>query len=102
MKINLLLGLLLCLASTISLAQGTISGTVTSAEDGLPIPGVTVLVQGTIIGNSTDLDGRYSINVLSGSDVLVFRFVGLATQEISVNNRSVVNVVMEPETTDLS
>src|SRR5690554_3925050 len=102
MKINLLLGLLLCLASTVSLAQGTVSGTVTSAEDGLPIPGVTVLVKGTIIGTSTDLDGRYTINVLAGSDVLVFRFVGLSTQEVTVDNRSVVNVVMEPETTVLS
>src|SRR5690554_4261132 len=102
MKINLLLGLLLCLASTVSLAQGTVSGTVTSAEDGLPIPGVTVLVKGTIIGTSTDLDGRYTINVLAGSDMLVFRFVGLSTQEVTVDNRSVVNVVMEPETTVLS
>ena len=99
---HLLLGLLCVLISYSLLAQGTVSGTVTSSEDGQPIPGVTVLVKGTIIGTATDLDGRYSINVLSGDDVLVFSFVGLKAQEIGVNNRSVINVLMEPDVTSLT
>jgi len=102
MKKNLLFGLLFCFTSITSLAQGVISGTVTSSEDGLPVPGATVLVKGTVIGTSTDLEGRYTINALSGGDVLIFRFVGLGTQEININNRSVINVVMEPEITSLS
>src|SRR5690606_36147444 len=102
MKKNLLFGLLFCFTSITSLAQGVISGTVTSSEDGLPVPGATVLVKGTVIGTSTDLEGRYTINALSGGDVLIVRFVGLGTQEININNRSVINVVMEPEITSLS
>lgn len=101
MKKHLLFGLLFFLTTSISLAQGTVTGTVTSTDDGLPIPGVTVLVKGTIIGTSTDLNGQYSINILSGSDVLVFSFVGLSPQEIYVNNRSVINVKMEAEVTSL-
>ena len=99
---HLLLGLLCVLIPFSLLAQETVSGTVTSSEDGQPIPGVTVLVKGTIIGTATDLDGRYSINVLSGDDVLVFSFVGLSSQEITVNNRSVINVAMESEVTSLT
>src|SRR5690606_12632902 len=99
---HLLLGLLCVLISFSLLAQGTVSGTVTSSEDGQPIPGVTVLVKGTIIGTATDLDGRYSINVLSGDDVLAFSFVGLKAQEIGVNDRSVINVVMESDVTSLT
>src|SRR5690554_6414212 len=102
MRKILLHGLLLLWTSAGLLAQGTVTGTVTSSEDGLPVPGATVLVQGTIIGTATDLNGRYSINVLSGDDVLVFSFVGLKTEEINVNNRTTINVVMEPEVTSLT
>lgn len=102
MKKHILLGLLIGLISFSSLAQGTVSGTVSSSEDGQPIPGVTVMVKGTIIGTATDLDGRYSINVLAGDDVLVFSFVGLRQQELAVDNRSVINVEMESEITSLT
>lgn len=98
----LLFGLLLLFISVGVLAQGTVTGTVTSSEDGQPIPGATVLVQGTIIGTATNLNGQFSINVLSGSDVLVFSFVGMSTQEINVNNRSTIDVVMVPEITSLT
>lgn len=102
MKKNLLLGFLFFLTYAVSLSQGTVSGTVTSSEDDQPIPGATVLVNGTIIGTSTDLDGRYSIRVLSPDDVLLFSFIGLRPQEISVKNRSVIDVIMEPEVTSLT
>src|SRR5690606_37503258 len=102
MRKILLYGILFLWISSEALAQGTVTGTVTSSEDGLPVPGATVLVKGTIIGTATDINGQYSINVLSGSDVLVFSFVGLRTQEINVNNRSTINVVMEPEITSLT
>lgn len=75
-----------------------VKGVVTSSDDGQPIPGVTVLVKGTMIGNITDFDGNYSLNA-SGNSVLLFSFVGMTSQEIPVNNQSVINVVLAPELT---
>ncbi|NOU61443.1 SusC/RagA family TonB-linked outer membrane protein [Marinifilum caeruleilacunae] len=79
------------------LAQGReISGVVTSAEDGLSIPGVSVIVKGTTIGTTTNFDGQYSLNVPEGESVLVFSFVGMTTQEVAVSGATL-NVVMESE-----
>jgi TonB-linked SusC/RagA family outer membrane protein len=84
-------------------AQGrVITGTVTSTEDGLGVPGATVLVKGTTIGTATDIDGKYSINVPAGSNVLVFTFVGLTSQEVNIGNRSTINVALESDVTALS
>lgn len=79
------------------LAQGReISGMVTSADDGLSVPGVSVIVKGTTIGTTTDFDGKYSLNVPDGGKVLVFSFVGMTTKEVVITS-SVINVVMETE-----
>lgn len=78
-------------------AQKTVSGTVTTAIDGSTVPGVTVLVQGTTTGTVTDLDGAYSLNVPEGYNLLVFSYVGMKKQEVSINNRSVINIAMEYE-----
>ncbi|MFW6227545.1 MAG: carboxypeptidase-like regulatory domain-containing protein, partial [Bacteroidota bacterium] len=63
-----------------------IKGVVTDAEDGQPIPGVTIIVKGTSRGAITDLDGKYTINVSSPNDTLVFSFVGKETQTVPVND----------------
>ena len=73
-----------------------ISGTITSAEDGLGMPGVSVVLKGTTIGASTDIDGRYFLEAKS-TDVLLISFVGMVTQEIKVDDKTVINVVMETE-----
>ena len=73
-----------------------ISGTVTSADDGLGMPGVSVVLKGTTIGASTDIDGRYSLEA-KASDVLIFSFVGMITSEIEVGDKNVINVVLETE-----
>ena len=90
--------LLLCLIGLQSVfAQNReISGVVTSADDGLSIPGVSVIVKGTTIGTTTDFDGKYTITVPQDGEVLVFSFVGMMKQEISVSG-AVLNVVMESE-----
>lgn len=75
--------------------QINVSGTVTSAN-GEPLPGVSVVIKGTTSGTITDINGKYSTSAL-GNDVLVFSFIGMKTQEIQVNNRSAINVVMEEE-----
>ncbi len=74
-----------------------ISGVVTSAGDGSPLPGVTVAVKGTTIGTITDASGNFHINVPESSDILIFSFVGLATQEVSMGSQSQLNVVMEAD-----
>ena len=103
MRKILLLGLMLFLVNAVAFSQGrVITGTVTSTEDGLGVPGATVLVKGTTIGTATDIDGKYSINVPSGSNVLVFTFVGLTSQEVNIGNRSTINVALESDVTALN
>ncbi|GAF02766.1 SusC/RagA family TonB-linked outer membrane protein [Saccharicrinis fermentans] len=65
--------------------QRTVTGTVTGAEDGYPIPGVSVVIKGTTIGTITDLDGKYSIKAENGN-VLVFSFIGMTTSEVQVSS----------------
>jgi TonB-linked SusC/RagA family outer membrane protein len=77
-------------------AQVVVSGRVTSAEDGQPLPGVNIVVKGTAIGTATDLDGRYSLAVPSPNDTLVFSFVGFESASIPVAGRSVIDVQLQP------
>jgi alpha-2-macroglobulin len=79
----------------------TIMGQLTSAEDGATLPGVSVVVKGTAIGTVTDGDGLYSLSCPPNA-VLVFSFIGLKTQEISVTTQSSVDIVMEGDATMLN
>jgi len=72
-----------------------ITGTVTSAEDGSPIPGVSVVVRGTTIGTITDVDGNYSLTVPETAIKLMFTFVGMKTVEETIGGRSVIDVILE-------
>ena len=100
MKANLkflwamLIMLPLMFVSTAAVAQTTASGTVTSSY-GDPLIGVTVLEQGTTNGTITDLDGKFSLNVSSGS-TLVFSFMGYETQTATASSN--MNIVLEEDT----
>ncbi|MCZ4696102.1 SusC/RagA family TonB-linked outer membrane protein [Ancylomarina euxinus] len=88
---------LLIVGTQIVTAQSKqITGTVTSADDGLGMPGVSVVLKGTTIGASTDIDGKYSLEA-KASDVLIFSFVGMVTKEIKVGEQTVINMVLETE-----
>ena len=77
-------------------AQILVSGTVTSSAQGEGVlPGVSVVVRGTTIGVSTDIDGKYSLTVPDNNAILLFSFIVYVDQEIQVNGRSTINVVME-------
>ena len=105
MRKNLLLKIvpLLMLLSSMAWAQErTVSGRLTSAEDGSALPGVNVVVKGTITGTVTDADGNFALTVPSSGGVLVFSFIGLSSQEISIGERSVVNVKMSQDITQLN
>ena len=95
-KLSLLLVMLLLTAMQV-LAQRTITGRVTSAEDGGGMPGVTVLVKGTTTGVLTDLDGKYMINVPKDATALQFTFVGMTKQEVALTASNIVDVVMQSE-----
>ena len=74
-----------------------VNGTVTSALDKQPIPGVTVMVKGTTAGTVTDFNGKYSLNIPASGKVLVFSFIGMKTQELEISNRSVIDVQLSEE-----
>jgi TonB-linked SusC/RagA family outer membrane protein len=94
--------LFMALAVLTLYGQGrTVTGAVSGAEDGEPLPGVSVAVKGTSVGTITDSDGNYEITVPQDAEVLVFSFVGLLTQELEIGNNTVVNVVMEQDLLEL-
>lgn len=80
----------------------TITGTITSADDGKPIPGVNVIIKGTTIGTATDGDGKYQIQVPSQYGVLVFSYIGYKTQEISIGPKMTIDVVMKVDADNLN
>ncbi|EAQ99730.1 SusC/RagA family TonB-linked outer membrane protein [Maribacter sp. HTCC2170] len=86
---------LLCIQGMIAQTK-TVSGTVTDASDGSPLPGVNVLVQGTTNGAQTDFDGNYSIQASEG-DVLLFSYLGMKSQSATVGSSSTINVTMEED-----
>lgn len=94
---------LLLFGFAISFAFGqerTITGNVTSEEEGA-IPGVNILIQGTVQGTVTDVDGNYSLVVPGPDAVLAFSSIGFITQTVNVGDQSTINVVLVPDVTAL-
>ena len=85
---------------TDEVVQQQVNGSVTDAN-GLGLPGVTILEKGTTNGGSTNIEGKYSINVSSDNAVLVFSFVGFTTQELLVSGQSEINVTLEESVFEL-
>jgi TonB-linked SusC/RagA family outer membrane protein len=74
-----------------------ISGKVTSSENNESLPGVNVIVKGTMQGTVTDAEGRYQLEVPDEKSVLVFSYVGYVAKEVVVGNQTVVNVQISPD-----
>jgi len=101
-KLSVFLAGLLLAGLTIVQAQTVrITGTVTSSEDGMPMPGVSVVVKGTTIGATTNVDGKYELAVPANAQTLTFSFVGFKTQDVAIAGRSVVDVVMQSEAVEM-
>jgi len=97
MKITLLKSLMLVgaiLSFGLVKAQD-VSGTVSDANG--PLPGASIVVQGTTNGTQTDFDGNYSLSNIGSNAVLVVSYIGYKSQEIAVNGRSTINVVLEED-----
>lgn len=78
-----------------------VSGKVLDTESDTPLPGVSIIVKGTSQGTTTDIEGNYSLNVPGDKNTLIFSFIGYATEEVNIQNQSVVNVNLTPDVTAL-
>ena len=85
--------LVFSLSCFMGFSQQNITGTIVD-EEGVPLPGVNVIVKGTNVGDSSDFDGNYSIDA-SSSDTLIFSFIGFLDQEIIVGNNTNLNITLE-------
>jgi len=98
MKKNLLLfflGILFCAAQAVAQSK-TITGKIVAAEDGFPLPGVSVKIKGTTTGTQSDTQGTYTIRANTGQ-TLVFSFVGTTTQELPVGASTTINVQLKQD-----
>ncbi len=85
-----------------ALAQVSVTGKVTSADDKSSMPGVNVLVKGTSNGVITDADGNFRINVPSANETLIFSFVGYSTQEVALAGRNTVDIILASDVKQLT
>ena len=80
-KFTLFLVFLLFVGMQAALAQLDVKGTISDAKDGTPLPGVSVIVKGTLTGTVSDVNGNYTITVPDGYNDLIFSFIGMLTKE---------------------
>jgi TonB-dependent SusC/RagA subfamily outer membrane receptor len=90
------------LATNVIAQERTISGRVMAEETGTPVPGVNVILKGTTIGTVSDIDGNYKVNVPAEGGILVFSFIGLATEEVRIGEQSVINMGMTADIRQLT
>ena len=97
-KIMLLIAVVLFTGVQLLYAQTkSISGVVTSSEDGSTIPGASIMVKGTTLGTITNIDGNFTLQVPVDAKSLVFSFVGLKTVDLPIGNQTIFNVTLEPD-----
>ena len=90
----MLFSLLLLTASLVMAQTVKISGTVTSSDDGLPLPGVTIFVKGTTLGALTDVAGKYFLSVPIKNKTLVFSYIGFKSQEITIEGKTQIDAIL--------
>lgn len=100
-RIIIVVFLLILIPVSLSSQGITLRGKVISADDNQPLIGVTIAVKGTSTGTTSDINGDYSLNNIRKNAVLVFSFIGMKTQEISIDNRTSLNVTMEGSAIEL-
>ena len=82
--------------SQVALAQQVVTGTVTD-QDGMPLPGATVVIKGTATATTADFNGNYTINATDGN-LLIYSYVGYSIQEVRFRNQSTINISLETDT----
>jgi TonB-linked SusC/RagA family outer membrane protein len=94
-KILILFSLFIITCNLVMAQTVQITGTVTSSEDGLPLPGVTVFVKGTTLGTLTAADGKYTLSVPTSATTLVFSYIGFKTQDVVIEGKTKIDHVLE-------
>ncbi|MFI0430563.1 SusC/RagA family TonB-linked outer membrane protein [Mariniflexile sp. HMF6888] len=79
-------------------AQTTVTGTITDASSGIPLPGASIIVKGTTNGVSSDFDGNYSIEVSANASTLVVSYVGYSTKEVELTGATTINITLSEDT----
>jgi len=103
MRKFLLVSALCLLHFSVAWAQErSITGRVTATEDGSPLPGVNIVVKGTTTGTVSDAEGSYRLSVPESATTLIFSFIGLVTQEVEIAGRSVIDLPMSQDVTQLN
>lgn len=97
-----ILFLLLMISSGLWAQDRVITGTVTSADDEMPIPGANIIVKGTTRGTVTNVEGNYSINVPEDAQTLTFSFIGMETKDVNINGQSTINIALASGVAQLS
>lgn len=97
MKKTILLALLVLMGVGFVNAQNRVTGKVTNADDGSPLPFVTVAVKGANVVAYTGIDGNYDITIPAGMDILIFSFSGMKTLEENLGGRSILDVALSPD-----
>jgi len=89
--------ILMCISGTISAQNRTITGKVIAKDDGMTIPGVSVIIKGSTVGTVTDINGTFSLEVPQSSVILVFSSVGMKSLEYDPGTSSTVEIIMESD-----
>src|SRR4051794_10607748 len=100
-RILLLCAILIAMIN-VQAQRRTVTGTVTSTEEGAPLSGVSVMAEGALSGTTTDNKGNFSLSVPGGKAKIVFSYTGFINQTVSVNGKSVVNMALARDTKQLS
>jgi len=102
MKKSLMTLVLIIAGASVLWAQKTVSGVLRSADDGQTLPGVSIVEKGTANGTTTDLDGKYTLTVKDANSVLVFSFMGMTPQEVTVGTQTTVSPKLKEDATKLA
>ncbi|HJY12059.1 MAG TPA: carboxypeptidase-like regulatory domain-containing protein, partial [Flavobacterium sp.] len=82
--------------------ESGIKGTVISSDDGMPLPGATVLISGTNTSTVTDFDGNFSFGNINADAVIVVSFIGFAPQSIPVKGQNTINITLKVDNNQLN
>ena len=100
-KILLTITALLIIVFGVVAQERTVSGTITSVEDNMGLPGVSIVIKGTLTGTVSGMEGEFSLANINNSDTLLISYLGYVPQEIVVGQQKVINVVMQVSINEL-
>jgi TonB-linked SusC/RagA family outer membrane protein len=100
-KFTMLIAFLLFVGMRAALAQFEVKGTVTDAKDGTPLPGVSIIIKGTLTGTVTDAKGNYTLTIPEGHNDMIFSFIGMLTKEVKIDGRAKIDVALQEDVVGL-